>query len=96
MDLEEEHEINQMGRKQRWYTVDGRSARLFKIGEWLEAGSTLGLSCFDGQPVIVEESGQLAEVQYDVWQDRLFLAIRSRVDQRERRKYQSRMALMIS
>lgn len=95
MALEEPKEMDSMEMKNRWYTVDGRSARLFRIGEWLESGSTLGLSCFDGQPVLVEESGHLVEVQYDAWQDRLFLALKAKVDQIECKKRHRGMVLMI-
>lgn len=84
-----------MNTKQRWYTVDGHTARLFIIGEWLEEGSLLGVSCFGGQPVLVEESGQLAEIQYDIWQDRLFLALSSKVVHTECRKSENNVALMI-
>ncbi len=85
-----------MNRKQRWYTVDGLTARFFRIGEWLEEGSSLGVSCFGGQPVLVEESGQLVEIQYDMWQGRLFLALRSEAEQTVRQCQENNLALMIS
>ena len=74
----EQRSVKTVGQRQeRWYSVEGHTARFFRLGEWLNDGTVLGLSCYDGQPVLVEEGAQLVEVQYDVWENRLYLVLKS-------------------
>ncbi|MCX6024456.1 MAG: PhoX family phosphatase [Chloroflexi bacterium] len=60
---------------ERWYSVEATTARLFRIGERLEAGALVGLSCFDGAAVRTEEAGNVVQVQYDMWLERLIVVL---------------------
>ena len=60
---------------ERWYSVEATTARLFRIGERLEAGALVGQSCFDGGPVRTEEAGNVVQVQYDMWLERLIVVL---------------------
>lgn len=68
-----------------WYSIDAGSAPFFRLGEQLYAGAIIGLSGAGGEPIRVEETGEIVEVQYDLWHDRVFVVLRSPTADRERR-----------
>ena len=72
-------------RNARWYSVQAESARMFRLGEWIEAGAMLGAGCSDGLPVRAEESGEILEVQYDIWNDQVIIVLAPEGSQRTRR-----------
>lgn len=72
-------------RNARWYSVQAGSARMFQLYEWIEAGATLGAGCSDGLPVQAEEEGEIIEVQYDLWHDRVIVVLAPEGSQRVRR-----------
>lgn len=59
----------------RAYVVHAPSARLFRLGEWLEAGAPLGLASPGGDTIYVEHGGHVVDIQYDIWHERLALLL---------------------
>ncbi len=59
-----------------WYSVDARSAPVFRMGDRLEAGTIVGFS-LGGEPIRVRWAGCVVGIQYDTWLGYLILALES-------------------
>lgn len=59
----------------RWVHLVPEGTRFFQIGEELDAGTLLGVSAFGGRVEVVERRSRVAQVLFDMWEDRLTLVL---------------------